>query len=113
MLLILLQISGDEMATYEIDTEKVEQAGKDIVDLSKELYNLLGKLDIRFKRMVTETFEWEGNGADKFVSISSGQLKAMQNFANLLKNYGLKLKLQAQRYDTSAKESKIDDETEL
>lgn len=55
------------MANINADTEKLREKGKDIVQLSVDLNEILISLYKRISLMPTSTLEWTGPSANEFV----------------------------------------------
>lgn len=90
------------MEKINVDTTKMKEAGNNIIVATRDFSKDIANLKKRIEKMTTETYEWEGNSADKFVTIVSSQLLELDSFIATLNEYGEELITTAQNYENTA-----------
>lgn len=76
------------MAEIKVDTVKLKECGKDIMNLTSELNDVLFSLYERINKMPTTTGEWTGNAAKTFVANLNIEKKYYLALKNNIYNYG-------------------------
>lgn len=76
------------MTDLNIDTAKLKEAGKDIINLSMELNSNINDLFDRLVKIPTVSLEWVGAGAMEFSRIANAEKIDYINLKNCLYNYG-------------------------
>lgn len=76
------------MASLDIDTRKIREAGMSIMNLSNELGANINDLFDRLVKIPTVSFEWVGNSALEFSRIANAEKIDYINLKNNLYNYG-------------------------
>lgn len=91
------------MLKIDVDTNKMKELGKSIITNNVNLTNELKGLKNRLDKMVTETFEWEGNSAENFVKTVDLQIKELEPFLQMIDNYGRLLINEAENYENATR----------
>ena len=76
------------MTEFQMDTIKLKECGKDIINLTQELNEALTTLFTRIDNMPTVTGEWVGDSANEFVRILNIEKKDYIALKNNLADYG-------------------------
>ena len=92
------------MAEIKVDTLKLKECGKDIMNLSTELNEVLLSLYDRLNKMPVSTGEWTGNSAGEYVQKLNIEKKYYLGLKNNIYKYGKLL------YDTAYQIEKINKE---
>lgn len=92
------------MAEIKVDTLKLKECGKDIMNLSTELNEVLLSLYDRLNKMPVSTGEWTGNSAVEYVQKLNIEKKYYLGLKNNIYKYGKLL------YDTAYQIEKINKE---
>ena len=56
------------MQEIKIDTQKIRECGKDIMNLSTELNEIITSLFDHINTLTNTTGEWKGNSANRFIA---------------------------------------------
>ena len=90
-----------------IDTEKMKEAGNYIIATTKNFLVKVISLSERIKKINNETYEWQGNSADKFVEKVSKELNNLSYFVMMLNNLGQELLNEAENYENMIKTNEV------
>ncbi len=91
------------MENINVDTIKIKESAKDILNLSKEFNELIDVFFSRIANMNTNTGEWIGNASNEFIRISNIQKTDYKNFVKALNDYGNFLSMCASQYENCIK----------
>ena len=94
------------MANIEIDTTKLKETGKDIMNLTIELNETLESLYNRLDRMTTHTGEWTGLAAEEFIRKIDIEKKSYFALKDSIYLYGKLLYDSAEKMDVFVKNIK-------
>lgn len=87
------------MEKLVVDTKKLEESGKDIIALTKELKEEFSALFTRIANMNTRTFEWVGNASQDFIRRTNIEKVQYTKMLNTLNKYGKILIQTAEDYE--------------
>lgn len=90
-----------------IDTEKIKETGNEIISNTRNFLIRVIKLNERIKKITTETYEWEGVSADKFVEKVDKQLNNISYFVTMLNDFGQELINEAEEYENMVKVNEV------
>lgn len=90
------------MGNLIVDTKKLDESGKDIIALTKELNEEFSALFTRIANMNTRTFEWVGNASEEFIRRTNIEKVQYTKMVNTLNKYGKTLVDAAEEYESYA-----------
>lgn len=90
------------MEKLVVDTKKLEESGKDIIALTKELNEEFSALFTRIANMNTRTFEWVGTASQDFIRRTNIEKTQYTKMLNTLNKYGKILIEAAEDYEKHA-----------
>lgn len=76
------------MANIKIESKKIKDAGKDIVELSYDFINLVNSFYNRIGKIPTATHEWVGEESLTYVKMCLSEKEDYLKFADSLKSLG-------------------------
>ncbi len=88
----------------ELDSEIIRECGNDIKRLSNDYYQVMNKMFSRIEGMNTQTGEWTGLSASRFIANSVFDSQQYRNFSNSLKGYAQSLINTANKIDVLCRE---------
>lgn len=91
------------MEKLVVDTKKLNQDGKDIIALTKELSEAFTALFTRIENMNNKTFEWVGAASQEFIRRTNIEKIEYTKMINTLNKYGKTLVNAAQEYEEHIK----------
>ena len=87
------------MGKLVVDTKKLEESGKDIIALTRELNEEFSALFTRIANMNTRTFEWVGTASQDFIRRTNIEKVQYRKMLNTLNKYGKVLIETSQDYE--------------
>ena len=76
------------MATVDINTNNIRQAGNDIISLTNEIKAILDDTFTMISNMCLETGEWQGTSAEEFVSLANVDRSNYNRLNQEINNFG-------------------------
>ena len=89
------------MAKVNVDTDKMREIGNNIISLSNEYTNVINELHNRLMN-VSNTGEWSGVSADKFIEAKRLSKESYISLGRQLRRYGEVLVQSASDFEMSA-----------
>ena len=93
------------MTEFQMDTIKLKECGKDIINLTRELNEALTMLFTRINNMPILTGEWVGNSANQFVTILNIEKKDYIALKDNLAEYGKLLLTASEKLEVCIKDN--------
>lgn len=87
------------MENLIVDTKKINESGKDIIILTKELDEEFSALFNRISNMSTKTFEWVGTASEDFIRRANLEKIQYKKMISTLNKYGKILVDAANEYE--------------
>lgn len=88
------------MGNLIVDTKKLDESGKDIIFLTRELNEEFSALFTRISNMNTKTFEWVGSASQEFIRRINLEKVQYTKMINTLNKYGKTLVDAANEYES-------------
>ena len=90
------------MGNLIVDTKKLDESGRDIIALTKELNEEFSALFTRIANMSTRTYEWVGSASEDFIRRTNIEKVQYTKMVNTLNKYGKTLVDTAEEYERYA-----------
>lgn len=83
-----------------VDTNKLREDSRSLVELTKELNEEINSLYLRISNMGTRTLEWVGSSSENFIRRSNIEKVQYVKMINSLTKYAKFLEIVANEYDS-------------
>jgi len=89
------------MIDINYDTVRIRELGNNIIKLSQDYALLMSSLQSRLEKVPTNSKEWVGPAAEKFIAITNSELSSYSELSELIATYGSSLLTTANNIETA------------